>query len=666
MLSTNNNHSICNVFNASNHLGDKMSNLKYLLLCTFMVLIIFLGSAYASEDLNQTDVSDSAQDDLNLKIIEDNGTFEDIQNEIDNADEGATIDLEGNFKSKGSEIHINKSLTIDGHKNTTLDGKKVSSFFYLDHVPKLSVNGVKFINSEFYGDAITRWNNGYADEYVFTNCVFQNNIGVFLEISSKKATFTDCSFINNDIGLFMLDSDDLTVKNCKFVKNTNQVILRAKTIDKCSFEENFAKDFDLIDNVKSITNSNFIKNYVMGYRLIINSVNTMYNSKFESNDGADYLIAKAGTVNKCVFKKNIVTIFNKCNTLKNSRFENSKGDILKNGGSVANCKFIGGNGGQIYLKVSSITNSYFKNIKNCHISGKNLVVKNTDFINIMGYVSTSKIDKCRFSNSEMDVKASSLTNSKFTKNTFNANSIDAKTVKKCNFIQNKCKTSMMDAKTVSNSKFLKNVCNGALMCVSKSVNNCKFEKNSFAKKGSGNLVSNAKLLKKCIFNSNTGKLGSVVSDVGTINGCTFKNNKITNCGMGTVYYVKKVLNSKFINNKASRGTGGAIDDVSVVKKCTFKNNYALAGGAISTIGKFVIEKSVFEKNKVKHSASAIYLHTPYKTKINGLIKNCKFIKNKAKGKIRTYGISFKSYKKGTIFALTDYKMKLTIKKCKGL
>lgn len=111
-----------------------MSKIKYLPLCTFLISILFLGCAYASDDLNQTDVMDSPQEKMNLGLTQDNGTFEDIQNEIDNADDGSAIDLNGNFKSSGNEIRINKSITIDGHQNTVLDGKKSSCFFYIDRV----------------------------------------------------------------------------------------------------------------------------------------------------------------------------------------------------------------------------------------------------------------------------------------------------------------------------------------------------------------------------------------------------------------------------------------------------------------------------------------------------------------------------------------------------
>ena len=471
-----------------------MSGYKYLILCALMVLTISFGTVYAADDLNQTELVQSS-DDLSLTV--NGGTFDDIQAEIDNASDGATIDLRGNFTSQGSEIHINKNLTIDGHKNTTLDCKRLSFFFYFDHVSKISVNGIKFINSEFYGDSVTRWNNGYADEYIFTNCDFQDNIGYFLEISSKKATFTDCNFVNNNNIIFMLNSEDLTVRNCNFINNTNQVISTAKIIDKCYFYENFAEDFDLMENAQSITNSKFIKN-----NFAITTVNTMYNNTFELNDFYFYAVYNVSTVEKCVFNKNSGLIFKNCDVLKDSRFENNGGGIVGSGVYVSNCKFMNGEGGDIFLKVSSIADSYFKNIKSCYIEGKNLVVKNSDFINVLGFVAAFKIDKCSFSKNELDVEADSISNCKFTKNTFYGNLIHADTVAKCHFVQNKCKTDLLFAKTVSNSKFIKNVCSGDLMCVVKTVSNCRFEKNNFAKSSSGHLVSSTKLLKNCVFKSN--------------------------------------------------------------------------------------------------------------------------------------------------------------------
>ena len=127
-------------------LEDSMSKIRYLIF--FMVLIISIGAAYAA-DANQTDTALTSQDELNPESAQNGGTFEDIQKEIDSAEEGSAIDLGGNFESTGSEIHINKSVKINGHKNTTLDAKKQSAFFYLDHVPKLEVTGVMFINSQY-------------------------------------------------------------------------------------------------------------------------------------------------------------------------------------------------------------------------------------------------------------------------------------------------------------------------------------------------------------------------------------------------------------------------------------------------------------------------------------------------------------------------------------
>lgn len=262
-------------------------------------------------------------------------------------------------------------------------------------------------------------------------------------------------------------------------------------------------------------------------------------------------------------------------------------------------------------------------------------------------------------------KAESRINSKFTKNLFKTYMVIGKTIKKCTFTKNKCKSeTMLSAKTLKDSKFTKNTCTGMLAAASK-VYNCRFEKNSVAKKYFGVVVGGAKLIKKCTFKYNTAKKGNIVIGTNTICGCTFTKNKVTDSAEGTVYDVKKVLNTKFTGNKVLRGYGGAISDVDVVKKCTFKSNYALVGGAISTLSKFTIEKCTFTKNKVKHSASAIFV-SALSGKVKGVIKSCKFSKNKAKGKMNTYGYPFKNYKRGTIFAYGDYKMSLKVKKCKGL
>ena len=456
----------------------------------------------------------------------------------------------------------------------------------------------------------------------------------------------------------MLDSDELAVKNCDFIKNTDQLIRRAKTVDRCTFQQNTAQHFDTIENAQSITNSKFIKNL-----LIITNVGTMQNNRFESNDCKYHMIENAGTVDGCTFTGNNILLFIKCKTLKNSRFENNRADIVKNGGSVSNCRFTGNTGGITFLNVLSITGSYFKNNKDCFIKNKKLTVKNTKFINVKGTIAGKKIDRCTFSNNDMDVTADTIVNSKFTKNLFKVYRVEAKTIKKCQFVKNRSTGTILSANTIANSKFIKNTCNGGVAGATK-VYNCRFEKNTVAKKTAGNVVS-AKLVKKCVFLSNIGKKDSIVSSASLIDGCTFKNNKVTDFFSGVVYFVKKVTNTKFINNKILRGYGGALDDVGVVKKCTFKNNYALVGGAISTVGKCTIEKCTFTKNKAKYSGSAIYL-SALPTALKAVIKNCKFSKNKAKGKLNTYDYPFKNYGKGTIFAFGDYKMSIKVKKCKGL
>ena len=111
----------------------------------FFIFILGLGVISASENISDSVIeSEDFQDELNVdeNIVLENedssnnlissyngGTFEDIQETVDNTPDGGTIELEGIFNSTGDEIKIGKNLTIKGNSNTVLDGKKLSGIF---------------------------------------------------------------------------------------------------------------------------------------------------------------------------------------------------------------------------------------------------------------------------------------------------------------------------------------------------------------------------------------------------------------------------------------------------------------------------------------------------------------------------------------------------------
>ena len=112
---------------------------KILLLICLILFIVSLSAVSAAEDVNQTiddaDASVSSADTLGVSLSDDeivgsadNGTFTDLQKKIDDADDGATIELENDYTYKSSAITINKTITIDGN-GYTLDGNNDSIIF---------------------------------------------------------------------------------------------------------------------------------------------------------------------------------------------------------------------------------------------------------------------------------------------------------------------------------------------------------------------------------------------------------------------------------------------------------------------------------------------------------------------------------------------------------
>ena len=99
-----------------------------------IVLAVLVIVPVSAEDANSTDtvMADDLQittEALSTTHAVSGNTFADIQNAIDNAKEGDTIELSGDYVGNGSEIRIDKALDIQGKGKTTLDADKKSSIF---------------------------------------------------------------------------------------------------------------------------------------------------------------------------------------------------------------------------------------------------------------------------------------------------------------------------------------------------------------------------------------------------------------------------------------------------------------------------------------------------------------------------------------------------------
>ena len=171
-----------------------------------------LGSSETDELQNDNEPSSVDTDSGKLKMGEGEvlgkdinvtgSNFTDIENAINDADDGDIIYLQGgNFTGNGSQIIIDKDLTIiGGFKEgdgiyATLDAKQLGSIFKIN--APVILQGIKFINGNSYqGGAI------YVNEKcTLIDCIFENNRvtddGGAVYWNYPTAGIINCTFENN-------------------------------------------------------------------------------------------------------------------------------------------------------------------------------------------------------------------------------------------------------------------------------------------------------------------------------------------------------------------------------------------------------------------------------------------------------------------------------------
>lgn len=178
------------------------------------------------------------------------------------------------------------------------------------------------------------------------------------------------------------------------------------------------------------------------------------------------------------------------------------------------------------------------------------------------------------------------------------------------------------------------------------IDNCTFEKN-WADDNGGAIYNDANkplMIKNCKFISNEADgsilecYGGAIYSVGNlfIDNSLFDSNVLdsTSSNKGGAIYCKgltAVTNSIFNKNYAD-DYGGAIyiaaNNLLSIKNCQFLSNRAddFDGGAIYSLGRVIIENSVFKDNFADVMGGAIY------TDMNVDLTNCTFQSNKADGK----------------------------------
>ena len=187
--------------------------MKKILIIICLIVFIFSIAGVAAEDVNQT-VEDTdnlvgSVDTLGVSLSDDDivgsadkGTFMDLQNKINRAKEGSTINLENNYAFDDTIdsdcIAINKPIAINGN-GFTIDGKNVGKVFDIDSDAKhVVLKDITFINTftEGYGGAVST----FEADLTVSGCTFINSstymfAGGAIYVNGNLIV-RDCNFVN--------------------------------------------------------------------------------------------------------------------------------------------------------------------------------------------------------------------------------------------------------------------------------------------------------------------------------------------------------------------------------------------------------------------------------------------------------------------------------------
>jgi predicted outer membrane repeat protein len=241
------------------------------------------------ETITETYLTNSPDDADNLKAGE--STYRNIQREIDNAKDGDTINLTGEYTCDYL-INVNKTINIVGTGDGAVikyDGSSDynSPFFNIDkNASNVVLSNIKFVGGAFsWGGAIT-WQGANG---TIKNCGFKDNtvtgdkgLGGALLILGENCNINNCTFENNHAfkhgGAIFVNSNGCNIINCEFNDNIANgekshggalTLFEADNciVDNCIFNNNHCNDYGGAISVLEqrntlIRNCGFYNNYV--------------------------------------------------------------------------------------------------------------------------------------------------------------------------------------------------------------------------------------------------------------------------------------------------------------------------------------------------------------------------------------------------------------------
>ena len=592
---------------------DKMVKKIFAVVGSALLFLLIIGASSAADiDINN------------------DGTFSDVQNEINQARSGDTIYLNNHtFTGSGSEISVaggwfsNKDeITIDGSINpnkggtgnemSTLDAKSSSRVFNIG-ASSITLKNIIITNGKYSGrDANGAGVYSSGSNLVLENCVISN-----CEASSSS---------RGDVHSALYSENTVTLSRCTLVNNkatsTYNTVTNSYVVRTASFDGSMT-DCIVRDNYVSSIGA-----MAIGITIVGSSSNKVSNTKFMNNyatstngNAFGAALQVLGTVSNCTFEYNQA----------NSDVNNSHAGALcfRPGSTVYNCTFIG----NIAYRGAATTFHASGELKDC------IFINNTA-TGFGGAISTgydgTTGQKVKISNSYFEGNAAPIGGAITT----HGNDI---TVDNSTFISNKAADDggavyvVDDGITVLNSNFGNNSAKNHAGAIYVKGNNVKIQNATFVNNSAhfagavrveGNYVNvlNAtfignKAISDGVSKSQAGALGISGNNV-NIDSSYFANNTVE--GDAGAIGVKgshiKVTNSQFysnhanpFNNDLNTGLGGAIYTMGnnvTYDNAIFRYNTAVNGSALFVDGVASLKNIVFYRNQAYTYALPIIVQNP--------------------------------------------------------
>ena len=514
-----------------------------------LILTVSLGAVFGQDNSTSHDPLQTAD-----------GSFDEIDEKINNASSGDTISLEGEYSYSDKIITVNKDVTIDGNNKTTLNGGKNHQIMHVSS-DNVTLKNLKLICSK--GSAISC----FANNLLIENCEFINNeptasnyYGGAVHFSANNLTIKDCIFENNTNPIYA-SGNNISIINSTFKSNSeNAVMLYGlnELISDCKFINNdgalyyggYSQYIGVELKYKGyekfiVRNSLFEDNYGKG-TLMYEFISEISQSKINVNEA---LIDNCTFTDNCANDWGAAIRFNARNnyaslstiTVKSCRFDrnriNENTYAFRNGGAI----FIRGDDNKVIG--CNFTNNYACDDGGAISTyGDNFTVDNSRFVNCKAY------DGIYYSDS-------------------GGGAISYQGLG----IQ------------VLNSHFEgSNACKGGAILADM--------------RGSDNRIGLLKAY-NCSFIKNTAKgYGAICCAFGgsaEIDSCDFIDNTAQICSGVYVHDGAKIINSRFINNTSPFAT------IVILEKYTLKNNtYAGNSPGLFILGKS-FEAKAYDENLKK-------------------------------------------------------------------